>query len=89
MNIYMDVYANNNNFLLTWHNVFLLVVCASIAALKYNEDTIFPLSYFAEVVGIETIRLTDLQDKFLEQIKFKLFVNQSIYKQYYKIMIKS
>ena len=88
MNIYLDTYADKNDIIFTWNNLFLLVVCCSLAALKYNEDVLFPLCYYAEVAGIEAIRLADLLDKFYEQLDFKLFVNHNVYKKYYRIMIK-
>ena len=89
MNIYLDRYSEINNVFFSWDNIFLLIVCASLAALKVNEDEMYPLRYYSSVTDVNLDILSNAESTFYQQSNYNFFVSDRLYLKYYKSMINN
>ena len=87
MNIYLDRFVEKNNFFLSWRNIYILIICASIVALKINEDEIYRLTYYSKVSGIDFEILYKAENSFLKHSNYNFSVTQKDFMKYFKIMI--
>ena len=87
MNIYLDRFVEKNNFFLSWRNIYILIICASIVALKINEDEIYRLTYYSKVSGIDFEILYKAENSFLKHSNYNFSVTRKDFMKYFKIMI--
>ncbi len=60
-----------------------------ILAIKYNEDTYYLMSFYAQRGGSYLNKLIGMESTFLKLIDYKLYVKKEKYNEYYKHIIKS
>lgn len=80
--IYVDRICQVNKIILTKYNVHRLFFTAFYLAIKYNEDDVFSLSFYASLAGVGEKELLKMEESFFLLIEGKLFVNQSEYDAY-------
>lgn len=60
-----------------------------VLAIKYNEDTYYLLSFYAQRGGCSSQKLVEMESTFLRLIDYKLYVDQKKFDNYYKHIIKN
>ena len=85
--IYIDRICKINNFHITFNNIYKLIICSMIIAIKYNEDNFYSTEVYAKLGGITVQELNFLEMQFLISIKFSLFVEKDLYDKYYDNLI--
>ncbi|CAO2840906.1 unnamed protein product [Amaranthus hypochondriacus] len=81
--VYIDRLCQNYpGFKISPSNVYRLLITTIMVASKYVEDMNYRNSYFARVGGLTTKELNKLEMDFLFLMKFKLYVNVSVFESY-------
>ena len=81
--IYIDRICKINNFHITFSNIYKLIICSMIIAIKYNEDNFYSSEIYAKLGGVTLKELNYLEFQFLILIKFSLFVEKDLFDKYY------
>ena len=81
--IYIDRICKINNFHITFNNIYKLIICSMIIAIKYNEDNFYSSEIYAKLGGVTLKELNYLEFQFLILIKFSLFVEKGLFDKYY------
>ena len=85
--IYIDRICKFNNFHLNFYNIYKLIICSMIIAVKYNEDNFFSSEVYAKLGGVTIRELNFLEFQFLILIKFSLFIEKELFDKYYDNLI--
>ena len=80
--IYIDRICKNKGFKLTKNNIHRVLFSSILTSIKFNEDKVYPNSFYAKIAGISVKELNKLESAFLKFINFKLFVSDEIYNLY-------
>ena len=81
--IYIDRIAKINEFILTYRNIYKLMLASMLIAIKYNEDNFYSSEVYAKVGGLSVHELNYLEFNFLILIKFSLFIEKDLFDKYY------
>ena len=60
------------------------MLASLIVAIKYNEDDMYSLKFYAGLVGVSIAELEYLEICFITCINFNLFIKEDIYNKYYE-----
>ena len=82
--IYIDRYCLQTKTKLTYINVYKLLICGILISIKYNEDVIFHMSYYAKVFGVSEKELRKMERTFATKMKFDFYVKKELFEQYYE-----
>ena len=81
--IYIDRIGKINKFVLTYRNIYKLILASMVIAIKYNEDNFYSSEVYAKLGGLSVPELNYLEFQFLIQIKFSLFIEKDLFDKYY------
>ena len=81
--IYIDRLCHMNQFILTYYNIHKLILSAFILAIKYNEEIYYSMIYYSKIGGVSVTELNNLEFEFFILIRFKLFVQTTLFEKYY------
>ena len=81
--IYIDRIGKINKFVLTYRNIYKLILASMVIAIKYNEDNFYSSEVYAKLGGLSVPELNYLEFQFLIQIKFSLFIEKDLFNKYY------
>ena len=81
--IYIDRIGKINKFILTYRNIYKLILASMVIAIKYNEDNFYSSEVYAKLGGLSVSELNYLEFQFLIQIKFSLFIEKDLFDKYY------
>jgi len=79
--IYIDRLCENN-ITLTKYNIHRILFAAILIAVKYNEDSFYENSYYAQIAGIKNKELKIIEYTFLEMINFDAYIDEYTYNLY-------
>ena len=79
--IYIDRLCEKN-ITLTKFNIHRILFAAILIAVKYNEDSFYENSYYAQIAGIKNKELKVIEYTFLEMINFNAYVDENTYNLY-------
>ena len=80
--IYIDRICKNKGVKLTKNNIHRILFSSILTSIKFNEDKIYPNSFYSKISGISVKELNKLESEFLKLIDFKLFIPDEIYDLY-------
>jgi hypothetical protein len=81
--IYIDRIGKINKFVLTYRNIYKLILASMVIAIKYNEDNFYSSEVYAKLGGLSVSELNYLEFQFLILIKFSLFIEKDLFDKYY------
>jgi hypothetical protein len=84
MLIYIDRLCNINKIKLSYKIIHKLMLASLIVAIKYNEDEMYSLKFYAGFGGVSIEELEYLEICFISRINFNLFIKEDIYNKYYE-----
>ena len=76
--IYIDRLININNLLLTYYNIYKIILSAFISAMKYNDDKKYSMSFYSKLCGVSSNEINILELQFLFLIKYNLFIREEL-----------
>ena len=80
--IYIDRIGKINKFVLTYRNIYKLILASMVIAIKYNEDLYFTNEQYAKVGGVSVQASNDLELYSIQLLNFNLFISEDIYEKY-------
>lgn len=81
--IYIDRIGKINKVILTYKNIYKLILASMVIAIKYNEDNFYSSEVYAKLGGLSVSELNYLEFQFLILIKFSLFIEKDLFDKYY------
>ena len=81
--IYLDRIGKINKFIITYRNIYKLILASMVIAIKYNEDNFYSSEVYAKLGGLSVPELNYLEFQFLILIKFSLFIEKDLFDKYY------
>ena len=79
--IYIDRLCEKN-ITLTKFNIHRILFAAILIAVKYNEDSFYENSYYAQIAVIKNKELKVIEYTFLEMINFNAYVDEDTFNLY-------
>ena len=86
--IYIDRLCEKN-ITLTKFNIHRILFAAILIAVKYNEDSFYENSYYAQIAGIKNKELKVIEYTFLEMINFNAYVDEDTFNLYKESLYNS
>jgi len=86
--IYIDKLCTLNETVLTDLNIHRILFTAILLSIKYNEDLIYRMEFYAKIAGVSLKELQKLESEFLEKINFELFISEEDFEKYKKYLMK-
>lgn len=84
--IYIDKMCQMGSIMLSEYNIHRILFSSILTSIKYNEDQYYDINYYAEVAGVSPKELLLIEEEFLDEIDFTLFVGEDEYKKYYEYL---
>ena len=84
--ILIDHMCKKSNIVLTIYNIHRILFSSVIISIKYNEDSYYDNTFYAQIAGIKPNELKLLEYKFLELNDFNVYVKDTEYEQYEKYL---
>ena len=84
--ILIDRMCKKSNIALTIYNIHRILFSSVLISIKYNEDSYFDNTFYAQIAGIKPNELKLLEYKFLEFNDFNVYTNDYDYEQYEKYL---
>ena len=84
--ILIDKMCKKSNIALTIYNIHRILFSSVLISIKYNEDSYFDNTFYAQIAGIKPNELKLLEYKFLELNDFNVYTNDYDYEQYEKYL---
>ena len=81
--IYIDRFVAANKYVLSYYNIYRLLLTACLLSIKFNEDIQFNMKSYAEIAGIPVELLNQLEIIMFILIRFKLYVKEEDYITYF------
>ena len=83
--IYIKRFINKENYIISFRNIFRLIMSCSILAIKFNENKIYKNSFYAKVGGFDVDDLNNLEYNVFSRLDFNLRVLDD---EFYEIILK-
>ena len=80
--ILIDHMCKKSNIVLTIYNIHRVLFSSVLISIKYNEDSYYDNTFYAQIAGIKPNELKLLEYKFLELNDFNVYVKDTEYEQY-------
>ena len=84
--IYIDKYCERQKYVLSYHNIYLIVLSSCLLSYKFNEDLPINNKYYAKIGGITVAQLNELEFIFYLNSHFSLLVDEHLYNSYYDFL---
>jgi hypothetical protein len=85
--ILIDHMCKKSNIVLTIYNIHRILFSSALISIKYNEDSYYDNTFYAQIAGIKPNELKLLEYKFLELNDFNVYVKDTEYEQYEKYLV--
>ena len=85
--IYLDTICAKNKINFNYYNIHKLILAAFIVAIKFHEDDVYSMNFYAKLGGVTIREALNLEYEFLSLLDFKLFINPKLYNKYYNNLI--
>ena len=84
--ILIDHMCKKSNIVITSYNIHRILFSSILISIKYNEDSYFDNTFYAQIAGVKLNELQMLEYKFLEFNDFNVYVKDVEYEQYEKYL---
>ena len=81
--IYIDNFCEKYKYVLSFNNIYRLILITSYISLKYNEDIPIHTKKYAEIAGVSVEDLNNLEIQMCVALDFAFFVKSDYYQQYF------
>lgn len=80
--MYIDQMCYKKKYILSKSNIYRLIIASSLLSIKFNEDTSFNNSYYAQIGGITSDLMNRLEYEFYVMMDFSLVIDYEYYQKY-------
>ena len=84
--ILIDRMCKRSNVVLTIYNIHRILFSSVVISIKYNEDSYYDNTFYAQRAGVKPNELKLLEYQFLELNDFNVYVKDVEYEQYEKYL---
>ena len=84
--ILIDRMCKRSNVVLTIYNIHRILFSSVVISIKYNEDSYYDNTFYAQIAGVKPNELKLLEYQFLELNDFNVYVKDVEYDQYEKYL---
>ena len=81
--IYIDKFCEKFKYVLTFHNIYRIILIAIFISMKYNEDISVNANIYAQIAGICVEDLLNLELNICVALEFGFYVKEELYQQYF------
>ena len=82
--IYLKRFINKENYIISFRNIFRLIMSCGILAIKFNENKVYKNSFYAKVGGFDVDDLNKLEYNIFSRLGFSLRVLDN---EFYEIVL--
>ena len=72
--IYIKRFIKKENYIISFRNIFRLIMSCAILAIKFNENKVYKNSFYAKVGGVDVDDLNNLEYNIFSRLDFNLRV---------------
>ena len=83
--IYIKRFINKENYIISFRNIFRLIMSCIILAIKFNENKVYKNTFYAKVGGFDVDDLNNLEYNVFSRLDFNLRVLND---EFYDIILK-
>ena len=83
--IYIKRFINKENYIISFRNIFRLIMSCIILAIKFNENKVYKNTFYAKVGGFDVDDLNNLEYNVFSRLDFNLRV---LDEEFYDIILK-
>ena len=83
--IYIKRFIDKENYIISFRNIFRLIMSCILLAIKFNENKVYTNSFYAKVGGFDVDDLNNLEYNIFSRLDFNLRV---LDKEFYEIVLK-
>ena len=83
--IYIKRFIHKENYIISFRNIFRLIMSCTILAIKFNENKVYKNTFYAKVGGFDVDDLNNLEYDIFYRLDFNLRVLDS---EFYEIILK-
>ena len=81
--IYIDKFCEKFKYVLTLHNIYRIILISIFIGIKYNEDLLVNANIYAQIAGICTEDLLNLEYNMCVALEFGFYVQEDLFQQYF------
>ena len=81
--IYIDLFCEKFKYVLTYNNIYRILIIAIYISLKYNEDNFVDAKTYAAIARVTPNDLKNLEFQMCVALDFSFFVKSDYYRQYF------
>ena len=81
--IYIDKFCEKFKYVLTLNNIHRIILISIFISMKYNEDYFVNANIYAQIAGVCTEDLLNLELNMCVALEFGFYVEEQLYQQYF------
>ena len=81
--IYIDRFCHKNKYVLTFNNIYRILLSAILLSIKFNQDNIITNKAYSQIAYVSVEDLNTLEFQMYLKLHFSLKVNDALYQKYY------
>ena len=81
--IYIDIFCEKYKYVLTFHNIYRIMLISIFLSIKYNEDFFINANLYAQIAGVCPEDLLNLELNMCVALEFGFYVKEDLYQQYF------
>ena len=81
--IYIDKFCEKFKYVLTLNNIYRIILISIFIGIKYNEDLLVNANIYAQIAGICTDDLLNLEYNMCVALEFGFYVKEDLFQQYF------
>lgn len=85
--IYINSLWEKNQYVLTYNNIYRLILAAIVISIKFNDDIVYKNSYYGKIGGVSLKEINYLEYQLLSYLNFNLSINLDYFKSYQQSLI--
>ncbi len=86
--IYIDKFCEKVKYVLSYHNIYRLLLISVFISLKFNEDLMVSAQIYSNIAGVSVEDLKMLEYLICTTLDFKFFVDSDYYQLYFNFFSK-
>lgn len=84
--IYIDR-LSSSGIIINEHTIHKVLFTSILLSMKFNEDCIYNISFFAEIAGVPVKELLLMESEFVNKINFNCYVNEVTFNTYSSLIV--
>lgn len=86
--IYIDKFCENYKYILSYNNIYRLLLVSILVSIKFNEDFVVTGNTYAKIAGVSCADLNFLEYNLCTAMDFNFNIENDYYQQYFQYFSK-